>query len=232
MTTAPGVTRPDERIRNAAPAPKYQEPQNLDQQAIHLANKERLSGAIADLRQRFFMERPQAQGREFQARLRQELPAVLERAEIDTSPYAARCDERGQPDFINGYGKFFLHGEENAGAVFCLQYFHFEPGQKTPLHDHPVACISVVARGSLRERHYDAVGEGLARKRQHRDRDIGDMATILNLDVGNIHSLKNKGSQVAASVHLYFMDGQVQHRAVKTVYKELRATDKALSHAN
>lgn len=221
--------------RNATPqtteikaeSPKYQQPHSPDQQTIHLANKQRLSSAIADLREAFFQANPNSQGPAFREHLHQQLSEVLRHAAIDASPYAARCAEREQPDHLHGYGKFLLYREDNAGAPFCLQYFHFEPGQKTPLHDHPVACISVVARGVLRERLYDAAGDGLVRKSGSRDRGMDNKAAILDLAVSNIHSLKNKSLEPAASVHLYFMDGELQHRAVKTLYKEARTVNQA-----
>ncbi len=186
----------------------------------HLGNQQRIAQAIAELREKFAEANPDGSPAEFRKRVESSLETLLAEAAFDTSPYLSKTTNPDAEGFIHGYGKYLLYGDDNLDAPFCLQYFHFSPGQKTPIHDHPVPCISLVVRGQLAERHYSAVSATEARKTGIAPRAFLDRKSILDVGVPNIHSLKNKYGDVAGSVHFYYIDGDINSRAVRTVYQK------------
>ena len=193
---------------------------------MHRANQAHISGLITALHRDFFLAQPDADAADFRAHVNASLEMIIRDANFDTSPYQSKINNKQEDGYLNGYGKYLLYGDENNDAPFCLQYFHFSSGQKTPIHDHPVPCISLVTRGNLHERHYTNISPGLARKTQITARSQNDRKNILDVSKPNIHSLKNKGTQAAGSVHFYYMDGGHNSRAVKTIYQKAEQGNK------
>ena len=176
------------------------------------------------------LDHPDATPAEFRKQVESEIESILKDAAFDTSPYRSKTADPDDSAFIHGYGKYLLYGDDNANSPFCLQYFHFAPGQKTPVHDHPVPCISLVVRGQLVERHYAAVSTAEARKTSSTSRACLDRKSILDVSLPNIHSLKNKHTGFAGSVHFYYIDGDLNSRAVKSVYQKARQHAQGSEH--
>jgi predicted metal-dependent enzyme (double-stranded beta helix superfamily) len=128
------------------------------------------------------------------------------------------------PKALAGYGKYLLFTDENAGTPFCVQVFGFAPGQKTPIHDHPCECVSLVVEGEIRERAYDTF-DGKAVKTGKEDRGAGHQA-FLRPGEPNTHSIKNRSDSRAVTAHVYLIDGVGRTAAVKTVF------DKATKNAS
>lgn len=196
----------------------------LDDKALHehQGNQQRIAKAIAELREKFFETHPDGSAAAFRKQVESSLETLLTETGFDTSPYLSKTTDPDAEGFIHGYGKYLLYGDDNLDAPFCLQYFHFSPGQKTPIHDHPVPCISLVVRGQLTERYYSAVSATEARKTAITPRACLDRKSILDVSLPNIHSLKNKYGGAAGSVHFYYIDGDINGRAVRTVYQKAR----------
>jgi predicted metal-dependent enzyme (double-stranded beta helix superfamily) len=208
------------QLKNTAAARNYEVALDRRSYIVHFNNQQRIAKVIIGCQEKFYMEHPVATPAGFRKFLEASIEKVLIEAEFDTSPYVCKITDPSDHGFIHGYAKYLLYGDDNDGAPFCLQYFHFAPGQKTPLHDHPVACVSFVVKGQIVERHYQALSATEARKTRITNRDFFDRKSILDLSQPNIHSLKNKQTRHAGSVHFYYMDGDVTSRAVKTIYQK------------
>jgi predicted metal-dependent enzyme (double-stranded beta helix superfamily) len=208
------------QFKNTAAARNYEVALDRSSYETHFNNQQKIAKVVIGCQEKFFMEHPVATPAGFRKFLEASIEKVLFDAAFDTSPYLCKITDPSDNGFIHGYGKYLLYGDDNDGAPFCLQYFHFAPGQKTPLHDHPVACVSLVVKGRIVERHYQPLSATQARKTRISNRDYFDRKSILDLSQPNIHSLKNKQTSHAGSVHFYYMDGDVTSRAVKTIYQK------------
>jgi predicted metal-dependent enzyme (double-stranded beta helix superfamily) len=199
----------------------YEVPLTDDLLASHADNQERVAAAI----HAYFESQPgvvPAQDRP--AQLAKDLYDVLVRAGFNPDIYLPK-----DPSHVHGYGKYLLYTDGNAGVPYCLQIFAFGGGQKTPIHDHPCECTSVVLKGTLRERLYHAVDDGTARKYKKQQRPTGSKES---LDPGgpNIHSIKNAAQDApAVSVHLYLLDGVEHQAAVNRLYQRVPKSDSAQS---
>ena len=156
--------------------------------------------------------------------LGENLYAVLRQARFNPDIYLPRDAHHPQ-----GYGKYLLYTDGKADVPYCLQIFAFGGGQKTPIHDHPCECVSVVFKGQLKERLYRALPDGAVRKYAKRHRHPGS-SEALNPQQPNIHSIKNRSSDAGAvSVHLYLLDGVGRPAAVKNIYSQDERRDVAQS---
>lgn len=220
IQSRPAVQNDAWQLKNYSAARNYEVA--LDEKALisHHGNQQRIANVVANLREKKISTNPTASPTEFRKMIEASLEIVLIDANFDSSPYLSKTSNPSHENFIHGYGKYLLYGDDNHDAPFCLQYFHFSPGQKTPLHDHPVPCISLVVRGQLVERHYLALSTSEARKTEITSRGYYDRKSILDTNQSNIHSLKNKQNEISGSVHFYYMDGDLASRAVKTIYQK------------
>ncbi len=142
------------QLKNTAAARNYEVALDRRSYIVHFNNQRRIAKVIIGWQEKFYMEHPVATPAGFRKFIEASLEKVLIEAEFETSPYRCKITDPSGSSFIHGYGKYLLYGDDNGGAPFCLQYFHFAPSQKTPLHDHPVACVSLVVKGQIVERHY------------------------------------------------------------------------------
>lgn len=150
---------------------------------------------------------------EYRLDLKSRLPDLLlhlvDQDLLDLSIYKPSGDD------IHGYGKYLLFTNPDTAQPYCLQLFAFAVGQKTPIHDHPCECMSVLLKGNLLERFYkvDTENPNKVQKIDKVPRSVGSTGLI---DLGHLdipHSLKNKANAysgdappsetMAISVHLY-----------------------------
>lgn len=149
--------------------------------------------------------------------LARELPDLLASANFDPGAYHPRSTAP------QGYGKELLFRFDEDESPFCLQVFAFDPGQETPIHDHPCECASLVLLGEIVERSYDFGEDSTGDITQavlvseHR-RGAGSHEQLLPCE-RNIHSLLNDSPERAITVHLYNMDGVRQTAAIKEVFR-------------
>jgi predicted metal-dependent enzyme (double-stranded beta helix superfamily) len=220
MRARPTIPLEPWQLKNSAAAANYEVVLNEQSRAGHQKNQQRIATIIANKREKYYQANSKASSTEFRKYIEESIESILNESQFDTSPYVSKVTNPTDGNFIHGYGKYLLYGEDNHGAPFCFQYFHFAPGHKTPLHDHPVPCISLVVRGQLVERHYSAISTTEARKTEITYRGYHNKQSIIDISLPNIHSLKNKHSEISGSVHFYHMDGDVSSRAVKTIYQK------------
>lgn len=190
----------------------YEPPLPADLLSRHNGNQARVAEAI----HAFFDRQPGLVLAQDRPRvLAEHLMRVLQEARFDADCYRPRAPEAPQ-----GYGKYLLYTETDThtSLPFCLQVFAFGAAQKTPIHDHPCACTSVVFKGRLKERFYTPHAEGQAVKYHKRWRTEGSRDT-LQPHAPNTHSLKTPPDEGAVSVHLYLLDGVSQPAAVGQVFR-------------
>ena len=116
----------------------------------------------------------------------------------------------GDPD---GYVQHLLHSEPDGSFSVCALVWR--PGQQTPVHDHVTWCVVGVLRGTeyeelfaLRGGRLEPVGRG-----ENRAGSVSGFAPP-----GDIHRVRNVGSDVAVSLHVYGADIARLGTSVRRVY--------------
>lgn len=159
------------------------------EQEVHVLNQLHVFTAMSTLRVQF-----KGGETDFRQLLRTRLPELL--VELVREDKLNLSIYREKSEGVHGYSKFLLFTNPNPDHKYCLQLFAFAPFQKTPIHDHPCECMSVVVQGELSERFYGSVstvgGPASAEKTHSKPRPIGSsgILDLAHLDVP--HSLKNK----------------------------------------
>jgi len=96
------------------------------------------------------------------------------------------------------YRSHILHVEpDGAFSVIALVW---RPGQVTPIHDHLTWCVFGVIQGVEHEELFDAEGNPLGSS----DNFTGDVSGFA--PPGDIHRVRNVGSETAISIHVYGTD--------------------------
>jgi predicted metal-dependent enzyme (double-stranded beta helix superfamily) len=102
-----------------------------------------------------------------------------------------------------GYRSHVLHTEP--GGTFSIVALVWRPGQMTPIHDHVTWCVFGVIQGVEYEEVFtlDEANDCLvlAGKRANWAGDVSGFAPP-----GDIHRVRNVGSRVAISIHVYGTD--------------------------
>ena len=199
----------------------YEVPLPNDLLHRHADNQERVAAAI----HAYFDAQPGVVlPQDRPSKLAEDLYGVLKSSGFNPDIYLPK-----DRDHVNGYGKYLLYTDGNGGVPFCLQIFAFGGGQKTPIHDHPCECTSVVFKGALKERLYRPLSDGTAFKYTKKCRATGS-TEALKPSGPNIHSIKNvSDDNPALSVHLYRLDGVGRPAAVKNLYQRGAKPDFAQS---
>jgi len=119
---------------------------------------------------------------------------------------------RGSPD---GYVCHTLHTEPDGSFSVCALVWR--PGQVTPIHDHVTWCVFGVLQGVEYEELYalGAGGEFLEEvgSSQNTAGEVGGFAPP-----GDIHRVRNYGSDIAVSLHVYGADITRLGSSVRRVY--------------
>jgi predicted metal-dependent enzyme (double-stranded beta helix superfamily) len=101
----------------------------------------------------------------------------------------------GDPD---GYRTHLVHAEPDGS--FSVAAMVWRPGQQTPVHDHVTWCVTGVIQGMEYEEIFDAALNPVA-KRQNPPGTVCGFAPP-----GDIHRVRNCGTGVAVSMHIYGAD--------------------------
>jgi predicted metal-dependent enzyme (double-stranded beta helix superfamily) len=108
------------------------------------------------------------------------------------------------PD-ASGYRQHILHVEPDGS--FSIVALVWLPGQATPIHDHVSWCVVGVHRGEEHETAYELRDRErdphLVVTREHVNGN-GSIASLV--PPGDIHQVRNGGSETAVSLHIYGAD--------------------------
>jgi predicted metal-dependent enzyme (double-stranded beta helix superfamily) len=217
---------------------KYENLVNLTpaQEITHADNQVKVNNAVEGFLSEYRSKNLTASPEEVRTAVAATIATILDKADIDRSAYSPK-----NADHINGYSKFLLYSNENAGVPFCFQLFRFGSHQKTPIHDHPVNCASYVLEGDgINERHYEKNKKGdlvlNAKGRPLKSlKDVRAQGTWrdIDLEANNPHSIKNDSNEPALTVHIYFMDGGVNRTAaVEKMYDSKEKQPLKISERN
>jgi 3-mercaptopropionate dioxygenase len=107
---------------------------------------------------------------------------------------------RGDP---SGYQSHLLYAEPD--GTFSVSAMVWLPGQQTPVHDHVAWCVTAVLQGREHEEIFALDSEGQALRRTARNvNPPGSVSAFA--PPGDIHRVRNTGSTVAISMHVYGAD--------------------------
>jgi quercetin dioxygenase-like cupin family protein len=107
---------------------------------------------------------------------------------------------RGDP---SGYQSHLLYAEPD--GTFSVSAMVWLPGQQTPVHDHVAWCVTAVLQGREHEEIFALDSGGQALRRTARNvNPPGSVSAFA--PPGDIHRVRNTGSTVAISLHVYGAD--------------------------
>ncbi|MGK4584441.1 cysteine dioxygenase [Kitasatospora sp. HPMI-4] len=121
----------------------------------------------------------------------------------------------GDPDH---YRQHLIHAE--ADGSFSLVALVWLPGQHTSIHDHVSWCATGVHQGVESERRYRLVSDGRTARliaTQDVTNPVGAVCGFA--PPGDIHQVRNCGSDTAISLHVYGADVSRLGSSVRRVYR-------------
>ncbi|WP_121715831.1 cysteine dioxygenase family protein [Streptomyces sp. E5N91] len=116
------------------------------------------------------------------------------------------------------YTQHVLHAEPDGSfSVVALVWL---PGQRTPVHDHVSWCVTGVRQGSEQERRYALVPQGEKSRLVVTEEVTNPRGSVCGFaPPGDIHEVRNSGSDTAISVHVYGADVTRLGSSVRRVYE-------------
>jgi 3-mercaptopropionate dioxygenase len=109
-------------------------------------------------------------------------------------------EREGSPD---GYVCHTLHTEPDGSFSVCALVWR--PGQETPIHDHVTWCVVGVVQGAEHEELF-ALRDGESAL-ESVGRAVNETGAVSGFaPPGDIHRVRNHGSEVAISLHVYGAD--------------------------
>jgi len=124
-----------------------------------------------------------------------ELVADQLRAHLPGPDVLTPDQRRGDPDRPAGH---VLHAEPD--GTFSILGLVWRPGQSTRIHDHITWCVVGVLAGTEYEELYDEALNPIGA----RDSQPGEVSGFA--PPGDIHRIRNHGSETAISLHIYGTD--------------------------
>lgn len=113
----------------------------------------------------------------------------------------------------SGYQTHLLYVEPDGS--FSVTAMVWLPGQATPIHDHLSWCVTAVLRGAEYEEIYAPDGDHLKVVARN-ENPVGAVSGFA--PPGDIHLVRNVGSEVAVSMHIYGTDISRVGSSVRRVY--------------
>jgi predicted metal-dependent enzyme (double-stranded beta helix superfamily) len=122
------------------------------------------------------------------------------------------AERAGDPDC---YRSHVLHTEPDGS--FSVTVLVWRPGQITPIHDHVTWCVFGVLQGTEYEELY-ALGEDGTYLREvgRSESPAGEVSGFA--PPGDIHRVRNSGSEIAISLHIYGADISRLGSSVRRTY--------------
>lgn len=117
------------------------------------------------------------------------------------------------------YTQHLIHAEPDGS--FSLVALVWLPGQRTPVHDHVSWCVPGVYEGEEFEQRYELRGEGDGAylvPAGDETNQIGDVVALT--PPGDIHRVRNAGTELAISLHVYGADISVLGNSVRRTYTQ------------
>jgi predicted metal-dependent enzyme (double-stranded beta helix superfamily) len=112
-----------------------------------------------------------------------------------------------------GYQTHLVHAEPDGS--FSVVVMVWLPGQVTPVHDHLTWCVTSVLQGDEYEEVYALRGDHLEVLRRNQN----PPGTVMGYaPPGDIHQVCNRGSAVAASMHVYGTDITRVGSSIRRIY--------------
>jgi 3-mercaptopropionate dioxygenase len=115
-----------------------------------------------------------------------------------------------------GYRCHLLHAEPDGS--FSVVAMVWRPGQATPIHDHVTWCVTGVIQGAEHEERYLVRSDGWLEQDGTGDSGTGDVSGLA--PPGDIHRVRNLGSQTAISLHVYGTDISRLGSSVRRIYNQ------------
>jgi len=100
-----------------------------------------------------------------------------------------------------GYQTHLVHAESDGS--FSIAVMVWRPGQVTPIHDHLSWCVTAVLQGTEYEEIF-ALHEGRLRVVARNENPAGTVSGFA--PPGDIHQVRNRGTGIAVSMHVYGTD--------------------------
>lgn len=113
-----------------------------------------------------------------------------------------------------GYCCHLLHAEPDGS--FSVTALVWRPGQVTPIHDHVTWCVFGVIQGAEHEERYVLLDDGWLEQDGVSVNAAGDVTSLA--PPGDIHRVRNVGTQTAISLHVYGSDISRLGSSVRTIY--------------
>jgi predicted metal-dependent enzyme (double-stranded beta helix superfamily) len=115
-----------------------------------------------------------------------------------------------------GYASHLLHAEPDGSFSVCALVWR--PGQQTPIHDHVTWCVVGVLQGLEYEELYALGADGShlieAGRSVNRPGEVTGFAPP-----GDIHRVRNHGTEIAVSLHVYGADISRLGTSVRRIYE-------------
>ena len=123
------------------------------------------------------------------------------------------AQRRGDPAT---YQSHLMHAEPDGS--FSIVALVWRPGQVTPIHDHVTWCVTGVLQGGEYEELFALRdGETVLEEVGRNVSDTGDVTGFA--PPGDIHRVRNRGTGVAVSLHVYGADISRLGSSVRRVYE-------------
>jgi len=119
----------------------------------------------------------------------------------------------GDPD---RYCCHLLHAEPDGS--FSVTALVWRPGQATPIHDHVTWCVFGVIQGAEREERYVLRDDGWLEQAGDSVNVTGEVAGLA--PPGDIHRVRNTGTDTAISLHVYGTDISRLDSSVRRTYDQ------------
>jgi len=107
-----------------------------------------------------------------------------------------------------------LHGEPD--GTFSVMALVWRPGQATPIHDHVTWCVFGVIQGAEHEERYVLRDDGWLEQDGTSVNTTGEVAGLA--PPGDIHRVRNAGTETAISLHIYGTDIGRLGSSVRRIY--------------
>jgi predicted metal-dependent enzyme (double-stranded beta helix superfamily) len=121
----------------------------------------------------------------------------------------------GDPD---RYRQHVVHAEEDGS--FSLVVLVWEPGQRTPIHDHVAWCVAGVHEGAETEERYEMRGLDGPIRLVPAGRTVNPAGTAVGFaPPGDIHSVRNAGDSTVIAIHVYGADISRLGTSVRRLYR-------------
>ena len=135
------------------------------------------------------------------------------RGKLPEASLLTAAERAGSPD---GYQCHLLHVE--ADGSFSVTAMVWRPGQITPVHDHVTWCVTAVVQGNECEELYRLSQDGGHLEEAGCSRNAPGEVTGF-APPGDIHRVRNHGTDVAISLHVYGADISRLGSSIRRTYE-------------